>query len=237
MRPGVLITGGAKRIGAGMAHYFVARGYDIALHYNHSADEARQLQSELIKTGAACHIFKYDMADVSGMHHFMAALLDALPNCNALINNASVFERMEFLETDEALFDRQMDINFKAPFFLSQAFARRVGKGGIINMIDSDVTKNGISHFAYMLSKKTLADFTLLAARALGPGIRVNAVCPGCILPSGQNDASYEEKLRQLIPLQSHASVDEVAETAYWLLQQQHITGQLIYIDGGKHVI
>lgn len=237
MRPGVLITGGAKRIGAGMAHYFAARGYDIALHYNHSVNEARQLQAELIKSGAACHIFKHDMADISGMPHFMAAVLDALPNCNALINNASVFERMEFLETDEALFDRQMDINFKAPFFLSQAFARRVGKGGIINIIDSDVTKSNVSHFAYLLSKKALADFTLMAARALGSGIRVNAVCPGSILPSNQNDEAYEEKLLSLIPLKEHANVDEVAETTYWLLQQQHITGQLVYVDGGKHVL
>ena len=88
MRPGVLITGGARRIGAGMARYFAARGYDIGLHYNNSVSEARQLQAELTNAGVACHIFKHDMADIGGMPNFMAAVLDVLPNCNALINNA-----------------------------------------------------------------------------------------------------------------------------------------------------
>jgi|CXWL01.1.fsa_nt_gi NAD(P)-dependent dehydrogenase (short-subunit alcohol dehydrogenase family) len=240
MRPAVIITGGAKRVGAAMAMYFARKNFDIALHYNTSKNEAESLQKEIKKTGVACEIFSHDLSDSKGFITLIDNIHKKMPHCNVLINNASVFERCEFLETDEALFDRQFAVNFKAPFFLTQAFARKFGKNAgacVINILDTDISQNQISHFAYLLSKKTLADFTQMAARALGADIRVNGVCPGSMLPSAENYEGYEEKIKQLVPLKNQPTLDELSEAAFWLSGQRSITGQIINVDGGKHVL
>lgn len=235
-RPGVIITGGAKRVGAHIAVYFAKAGYDVALHYHMSEKEAEAVQGQVRAAGVNCEIFQADLADIAGIPAFIKTIHAAMPQCNLLVNNASVFERKEFLETDEAFFDEQFTVNVKAPFFLTQSFAKTFKKGSVINILDTDIVENSISHFAYLLSKKSLADFTKMAARALGPAIRVNGVCPGLVLPNVHNEKDYEEKTKKLIPLQSHPAPEEIAEGVRWLAEQQHITGQLIFIDGGKHV-
>lgn len=236
-RPAVIVTGGARRVGASIVRHFADNGYDIALHYNKSESEAKALQKDIEAMGVTCQLFQQDLSQISKLDGFIATIHKAMPHVSALINNASVFERAAFLETDEALFDRQFDANFKAPFFLTQSFARHVAKGSVINILDTEIVQTQGSHFAYLLSKKTLADFTIMGARALGPNIRVNAVCPGCPLPANEDDAKYVEKLKQVIPLQSHPEPKEIGEAALWLSNQKHITGQLIFVDGGKHVL
>jgi NAD(P)-dependent dehydrogenase (short-subunit alcohol dehydrogenase family) len=241
-RPAVIITGGAKRVGAATALYFAEKGYDIALHYNSSANEAKALQSEIQKTGATCEIFTHDLSDISGLDALIKTIHAKMPHAHALINNASIFERCEFLETDEALFDRQFAINFKAPFFLTQSFAKTFGKNPsacVINILDTDIAQNQVSHFAYLLSKKTLADFTEMAAIALGKDIRVNGVCPGAMLPASESASclAHYDKMGKIVPLKKHPSLDDLSEAIYWLTQQKSITGQIINVDGGKHVL
>jgi NAD(P)-dependent dehydrogenase (short-subunit alcohol dehydrogenase family) len=236
-RPAVIVTGGARRVGAAIVRHFADNGYDIALHYNKSEAEAKALQKEIKAKGVDCQLFAQDLSQISRLDGLITKIYEAMPNVTALINNASVFERASFLETDEALFDRQFDANFKAPFFLTQAFAKHVAKGSVINILDTDIVQTYVSHFAYLLSKKSLAEFTVMAARALGPNVRVNAVSPGCMLPSDQNDTSYEDKIKSIIPLKSHPELEELSATVLWLVVQKHITGQTIYVDGGKHVI
>lgn len=239
MHSGVIITGGAKRVGASLARYFASKNYDVALHYNTSKDEALALQQEIKGLGVACEIFQCDLQNVCEFPTLMAEIKAKMPNVNTLINNASVFERAEFMETSEELFDRQFAVNFKAPFFLTQEFSKVFGNNNtsIINMLDSDIVVTGGKHFAYLLAKKTLAEFTIMAAKALGADIRMNGVCIGCALPSNQNDELYEEKMAQIIPLKKHPNLDEIAEAVYWLTQQQSITGQMIFVDGGKHIL
>ncbi len=240
MQNAVIITGGAKRVGAAMAIYFAHKNFDIALHYNNSKNEALALQKKIQKIGVNCEIFSQDLSDSKGIAPLIDVIHKKMPHCNTLINNASIFERCEFLETDEELFDREFAINFKAPFFLTQAFAKKFGNNSgasVINIIDTDIVQNQISHFAYLLSKKTLADFTKMAARALGANIRVNGVCPGSMLPSAENYEGYDEKIKQLVPLKSQPSLDELSEAVFWLTQQHSITGQIINVDSGKHVL
>ena len=160
MRQGVIITGGAKRVGAAMAKYFAAKNFDIALHYNHSKNDAQALQSEIKAMGVACEIFAHDLADCKGLAGLIGNIHSKMPNCNALINNASVFERAELLETSEELFDRQFAVNLKAPFFLTQSFSKIFTKGCVVNVLDTDIAQIQTSHFAYLLSKKTFSDFT-----------------------------------------------------------------------------
>lgn len=240
MRPCVIITGGAKRVGADLAVYFADKGFDIALHYHNSKTEAQDLQQEIKNRGVQCELFQHDLSNAKSLPDLIDNIHKKMPNCTALINNASVFERGEFLETDEELFDRQFHVNFKAPFFLTQAFAKKFGTNTgacVINILDTDIVQNNISHFAYLLSKKTLADFTKMAAIALGKHIRVNGVCPGSMLPSQQNYPGFEEKIKALVPLKSQPSLNELSEAVYWLTQQMSITGQIINVDCGKHLL
>ncbi len=236
-RPAILITGAARRVGAATALYFARAGYDIALHYNQSKSEAEALQKEIEAVGADCRLFAHDLAGVKGFPALMAAVKKSLPRCAALINNASIFERASLMETDEALFDRQFAVNFKAPFFLTQAFAKTFGKGAVINILDTDIETNGISHFAYLLSKKALAEFTRAAARELGPDIRVNGVCPGIMLPSNELDLPYMKRLEADLPLKALALPEDAAKAVRWLCESTFVTGQLIHVDGGQHLL
>ena len=239
MKNAVIITGGAKRVGAAMAMYFAHKKFDIALHYNNSKTEAVALQKKIKKTGVTCEIFASDLGDSKGLTKLIDAIHKKMPHCNVLVNNASIFERCEFLETDEALFDRQFAINFKAPFFLTQAFAKTFGKNFgacVINILDSDIAQNHTSHFAYLLSKKVLADFTQMAARALGPRVRVNGVCPGILLPSNELDEEYMVKVAKILPLQRTATVEDVLSTVYGLCSNPALTGQFLFVDGGQNV-
>jgi NAD(P)-dependent dehydrogenase (short-subunit alcohol dehydrogenase family) len=231
-----LITGGARRVGAALCLYFAKNGYDIALHYRQSKEEAAAVKQQVEALGAACELFACDLADTVALPGLMSNVVRRFGRCDVLVNNASVFERAEFLETDEALFDRQMNINFKAPFFLTQAFAKQCKNGVVINLLDTDIAQIGGSHFIYLLSKKALAECTVMAARQLGPEIRVNGVCPGYVLPHSASDAAYIKEVEKTLPLKEHATVDEITEAVFWLCQQKHITGQIIYIDGGQHV-
>lgn len=233
----VIITGGAKRVGAALALYFAKQGYDIALHYHHSQADAERVRAEIEANGRQCMLFPRDLSDMAGIPALLERIHKAMPHCTALINNASVFERAPFMETDEALFDRQMDINVKAPFFLTQAFARTFQTGCVINLLDTQITDTQGSHFAYLLSKKTFAEFTQMAARALGPAIRVNGVCPGFLLPSNGFDEAYGEKLAASLPLGAVASLEQVAMAAHSLCENPAVTGQLLFTDGGQHLL
>lgn len=233
----VLITGGAKRVGAVLCEYFAERGYDIALHYSTSQKQARALQAKIKKRGVACEIFCHDLRDAPGLPSLMRQVKKSMPHCIALINNASIFERAKLMETDIALFDRQVAVNFKAPFFLTRAFAGAFGKGAVVNIMDTDIVKTQGSNFIYLQSKKMLADFTQMAARELGPKIRVNGVCPGTMLPSEGFDAAYIKRFAQRLPLKKTAIPLDVAGAALWLCESPALTGQLIFVDGGQHLL
>jgi NAD(P)-dependent dehydrogenase (short-subunit alcohol dehydrogenase family) len=233
----VIITGGAKRVGAALSRSFARRGFDILLHYHRSASDALLLKAEIEALGRACILLPQDLSDIQALPALIKKAHEAMPHCAALINNASVFEQAVFTETDEALLDHQFAANFKAPFFLTQAFAATFGKGCVINMLDTHITQTHGTHFAYLLSKKTLAEFTLMAARALGPAVRVNGVCPGILLPSNELDKSYMEELSPTLPLQKLGALQDVAEAAHWLCSAEGITGQLIFTDGGQHLL
>jgi len=236
-RSAILITGGARRVGAALARHFAASGYDIALHYNRSESDAKQLAKEMEATGAKCTLFAQDLRDGNALFALMEKVHKAMPGCVALINNASIFERAPLMDTDQDCFDRHMAINLKAPILLTQAFARYFGKGCVVNLLDANITKAQGSHFAYMLSKKALAEFTVMAAGQLGPDIRVNGVCPGVVLTANESDEAYKQKIEAALPLQAHPTLKELADAVYWLVTQPHLTGQLIFVDGGKHVL
>lgn len=232
----VLITGAAQRVGAALALHFAQSGFDVGLHYHRSQAAALRIQKDIEQLGARCVLFRHDMQDIKGIPVFMREVRRQLPNASVLVNNASVFERARFMETDEAFFDHQMTVNFKAPFFLTQAYVSEYAEGVVINMLDADIGKSQGSHFAYLLSKKVFAEFTLMAAKQLAPSVRVHGICPGILMPSNELDVAYIEKLAPTLPQQRIGTLEEVADAALWLARTAS-TGQLIYVDGGMHTV
>ena len=153
-----------------------------------------------------------------------------------MVNNAAVFQKAPLTQTDRKLFDSHFDLNFKAPFFLSRDFARICKTGQIINILDSRITRNRSSHFAYTLSKKALADFTRLAAAELAPDIRVNAVAPGYILPPSNINQRDAEKMIRKIPLQNKGTLKAVTQSIRFLIENNYLTGEIIFADGGQNL-
>lgn len=235
-RNAVFITGAARRVGAYVAMHFAKAGYDIVLHYHNSQAAAQRMKEDIESYGVTCTLVNHDMQDIPGIDALLRSVHQIAPHCSVLINNASVFDRGTFMETTEALFDQQMHVNFKAPFFTTQAFAKYFKKGCVINMLDTSISETQGSHFAYLLSKKVLADFTKMAARELGPHITCHGICPGILLPSNELDQEYIEKLQPTLPMHEIGELDDIADTALWL-SQSPTTGQCIFIDGGQHVL
>src|SRR3989338_8191361 len=181
MRDAVLITGAAKRIGKSIALLLAVLGFDVAVYYNRSKKEALQTAGEIESYGVRCELFSCDLSSEKNVRPLVSAVLKKFPNLSLLINSASIFEKSSL--TDSRAFDRHFRVNFKTPYILSSEFAKICKQGQIINILDTHITQNKSAFAAYLLSKKSLADFTKLAAVEFAPHIRVNAIAPGLILP------------------------------------------------------
>lgn len=236
MKGTAIITGGARRLGRDIVLDLARLGWDIALHYNHSDRQAHALRQEIIAMGRHCTIYKADLSRLAEAKKLISSVFAASPDCRVLINNAAVFERANLADTTEDMFDRNISVNLKAPIFLTQMFAARAGCGCVVNMLDSRVARNVGAYFAYMLTKKALADFTLLAARQLAPDIRVNGVCPGLILPPDDKSDDTFAKIIPKIPMLRKGEPVEVVAAVRFLVESDYVTGQLLYIDGGDHL-
>ncbi len=236
MKKAAFITGAAERLGKAMALALAGMGYDIALHYNSSEKHAKKTAEEIKSLGRKCGIFKADLSDIKGIKPLTARVFRTFPNCSLLINNASIFENRDFMEVTEESFDREFALNFKAPFFLSQEFSRRKSAEIIVNMLDTRVSRIEPGHFVYNLSKKALRDFTLMAARALGPKIRVNGICPGPILPPPGKDSKYLRRISGNTPLGKPGHPDYVISALKYILDNSYVTGECLYVDGGQHL-
>ncbi len=231
-----LVTGGARRIGAAIARALADHGFDVALHYRTSAESARHTAAEIEGRGRRCRLFRCDLND----HRETAALIpkvrEQFSDLNVLVNNASIFERATLAATGPELFERHFNINLKAPFFLTQAFARDCGQGQVVNIVDTRVSRSDPHHAAYTLSKKTLLELTKMAARELGPAIRVNGVSPGMILPPSGGAVHELERRSTALPLKRIGDTDNLIDAVLFLLDNPFVTGECIRVDGGEHL-
>jgi pteridine reductase len=232
-----LVTGAAKRLGQAVALYLADQGYSIALHYNTSKAEAMKTAALLYKKNVRCELFRCDLGDAKETGRLIADVHKALPNFNVLVNSASIFVPNTFGAQDLSLFEAHWNINFKAPYILSCEFARLVKKGQIINFIDTNAAKYTTKYADYLLTKKTLAEFTKMSAVAWGPSIRVNGVSPGMILPSVHSSKDDRQQRAKKIPLKAVGDPKYIVETIDFLLKNTYITGQIIPVDGGEQLV
>ncbi len=236
-RPAALVTGSAVRVGRAIAEALGEAGYDLALHYCQSRSQAEDLATQLRQSGRTCELVPADLTDVGQTSTLIADVKKRFAGLNLLVNSASIFEDASLRQTEADLFDRHFNLNFKAPFCLTRDFANQVGQGHIINILDQRVRQVRTDYVAYTLSKKALADFTLLAAKELAPDIRVNGIAPGYILPPVGTGPAATDRISGKIPLQRQGTLDNMVCALKYLIKNPFVTGDILYVDGGESLL
>lgn len=239
MKRTVMITGSARRVGAGIARLLASEGWEIVLHYNHSRNEAVELSEELQKEypDRQFPVIQCDLSTQDTVLSVFKQLPDSISQVDALVNNASTFNAGRIIETTPAFYRKEMAVNFEAPFFLIQAFVKAYGKGAVVNMLDTKVVKNEGGNAAYLLAKKSLAEFTRMAALDFAPDIRVNGVAPGPVLPPPGREDNYLKDVIEQTPLKKQVPVNDIAASVSFLLNNPSVTGQILFCDSGSHLV
>lgn len=236
-QPFALVTGGARRIGRTICQTLSRLGYGVAIQYHRSKQEAEELKEEIHAQGQAAGTFSCNLLDPEQTRQLIPLVREHYPGLNLLVNNASVFLRDSLREADLNQWEDHQRIHGQAPFLLIQDFARHCRQGQVINILDTHVTANQTSHFTYLLSKKNLLALTEMAALALAPDIRVNGIAPGLILPPEEESEGYLQRLAKDIPLRRRGNPEHVAQTVRFLIENDYVTGQVIFNDGGEHLL
>jgi NAD(P)-dependent dehydrogenase (short-subunit alcohol dehydrogenase family) len=235
-----LVTGGAKRIGAGIVRALAEDGWRVLLHYNTSASEAEALASSLTASGGAVETIECDLSNLE-------ATLNLIPECNklvgpldCLINNASLFEPDCLTSVEPARWQRQLDVNLRAPTLLTKAFAKAFPegrKGCIINMLDNKIFSPNPDYFSYSIGKFGLKGLTEMAAMSLGPRIRVCGIAPGLTTISGdQTEEDFERQSTKNL-LERSSDTGEIAKAVRFILGSRIFNGQIIVVDGGQTLL
>lgn len=235
-----LVTGAARRIGRAIALELAAHGHDIALHFGNSRAEAEGLAAEIRKQGRTCEIFRADLAREHETAALIPAITRAMGPLSALINNASVFEDDTLSTMTRESWDRHIETNLRAPLVLTQAFAAQMPKGArgaVVNIIDQRVLKPTPQFLSYLVSKQALFNLTRTLAQTLAPAIRVNAVAPGPTIQNARQSADDFARQSASLPLGRGGTPEEIAAAVSWLIEAQSVTGQMIAVDGGQHLI
>lgn len=231
-----LVTGAARRLGAAFARRLTGAGCDVCLHYGSTPAEG--LASELAREhGVRTAAVQADLAEPGAAMALFERAVAALGPIDLLVNSASIFEPLDFAATDLADWERHLAVNLTAPFLISQAFARqRAGRPGVIlNLLDWRALRPGADHFAYTISKAGLAAMTTSLAQALAPSIRVNGLALGAVLPP--SGAAADDAPAAAAPLGRWATLQETTDALLFLLAgPDFITGEVLHLDGGRHL-
>jgi len=235
-----LITGGAKRLGREIALALAGRGMNIVLHYHTSGADAAELAQRISRIGVKAHIVAGDLADLSRTDELMNRAIKAAGKIDVLINNAAIYGTDQFYDLLPQDLEISLRVNALSPLLLARIFAaqaRGAAGGNIINLLDCRIRDYDRGHVSYSLSKKLLSYLTEMMAVEFAPEVRVNGVAPGIILPEPGKGSEYIEKLKLSNPLKKWGSVDDVTRTVLFLLESDFITGQVIFIDGGRSLM
>ncbi len=218
-----LVTGGAVRIGKAITQALQAAGAEVTVHYRNSRAEAEALSPFTVQAALQSP-------------EECSRLIEQAGSIDILVNNASSFTKDSLVDATPERVQREFQANLFAPMELTRQFAAQAEQGAVINLLDRRICCNDTSCVPYSISKKGLAELTKLSALELAPRIRVNAVAPGPVLPPGGSAQSACE-LAGTIPLTELPTPEQIAEAALFLLRADSVTGQIIYVDGGQHLL
>jgi NAD(P)-dependent dehydrogenase (short-subunit alcohol dehydrogenase family) len=235
-----LVTGASARIGKAIALSLGLSGYKVAVHYRGSRQDADETASDITSKGGVAEVFSANLAEEDEVEDLFEDAATRLGPITCLINNASQFENDDLKSMTRASWDAHIEPNLRAPLRLSQLLAETLGegkKGNIINLIDQRVLKLTPQFLSYTVSKAALWTLTQTLAQALAPNIRVNAIAPGPTLRNQrQSEADFQQQIDATL-LKRGASLEELTRTVNFILSTPSMTGQMIALDGGQHLI
>jgi pteridine reductase len=237
----VLITGGARRVGAAIARELHAAGANLAIHYRKSASEAAELARELngLRAGTAATV-RAELLDVTQLPMLVDFAKRSFGGLDVLVNNASTFYPTRLGAITPQAFDDLLGTNLKVPLFLAQAALPmlKASRGLILNIVDIHALRPLRDHTVYCTAKAGLHMLTRSLAKELGPDIRVNGISPGPVLwPEGSGDEAQREKIIQRTILKRMGTPADIARTAlFFAAHAPFITGQVLAVDGGRSV-
>ncbi|MCK6442704.1 SDR family oxidoreductase [Elstera cyanobacteriorum] len=235
----ILITGAAKRVGAGLAKDLAAAGHRILVHYNASATEAAGVVAEIDAAGGTAWAVQADLATRDGIEALLPRARALAGPVDGLIHNASLFEFDHLNSLDWPLFDAHLTVNLAAPAFLSRDFARQpdIDSGVIIAILDQKVDNLNPDFLSYTLGKVGLKGLMRMLAMQLAPRVRVGAVSPGLTLISGRQTEDSFATAHQATPLGRGSTVADLARACRFILETESFTGQTITVDGGESLM
>ncbi len=223
-----LVTGGAVRIGRAIADALAAEGVEVIVHFQTSEKEAQAFWPNIIQA---------DLNDPAQCEMLIERAVEEFGPIDILINNAAVFHQTNLRDSTTETVMAELQPNLLAPLALIRGFAKQETGGKIINLLDQRITGHDTTCIPYMLSKKGLEELTKLAAIDLAPGITVNAVAPGAILPPPNKKSDIAWEPAGSIPLKKRPTPEDVAEAVLYLLKNDSVTGQTLFVDGGQNLL
>jgi pteridine reductase len=233
-----LVTGAGRRVGRAIALALGARGMRVVVHYNGSVAGADETVATIVAAGGRATAIHADLSSVVECERLIDAVVAREGELYALVNSAAVMLRTPVGTVTADDWDAMFALNTRAPFFLAQraAPALRVTQGSIVNIADLAAFESWPAYVPHGMTKAALVQMTRALARALAPGLRVNAVAPGVVLlPEGWTEADAEH-LRSTTPLGRLGTPEDVAQAVLYLLEAQFVTGEVIRVDGGRHI-
>ena len=243
-----LVTGAGKRLGRAMALYLARRGHDVAVHYASSADEAEAVVAEIRALGRKAQAFQADLLSEDATQALIPTVTAAMGPLTVLVNNASIFEYDRIETSTRQSWDRHIESNLRAPYVLTQAFARQcppatpdeagepLAQGLVVNMIDQRILKLTPEFSTYTIAKMGLWALTRTAAQGLAPHVRVNAIGPGPTLQGARQSAQHFARQRAATVLGRGANPADITAALGFFLDSPAVTGQFLAIDGGQHL-
>jgi NAD(P)-dependent dehydrogenase (short-subunit alcohol dehydrogenase family) len=242
-----LVTGAAKRLGQALALRLAEEGFDVAVHYRGSEEAARRTAAQLRERGAAAEVFRADLSEPDAPRDLIAAVVETFGRLDVLVNSAASFLSRPLAESDAALWDRVFPVNLRAPALLTASaaphLAHAASGGGpaglVVNMVDLSALYPWRGYAVHGAVKAGLLQLTRTAALELAPSVRVNAIVPGPILPPPgvAEESEAWRRTGERIPLGRPGDPANVAAALSYLLTNDFVTGDVLSVDGGEHLL
>ena len=233
-----LVTGAGVRVGKRIALALAGTGMHVAVHYHSSAGPAGETVAEIRALGVEAEAFQGDLSRTESIRALIEAIDARWGRLDVLVNSAAIFPRTPWDEIDEAVWDRTLDVNLKAPFFTAWhavPLMRRGGGGKIINIADWAGLRPYRNYLPYVISKGGIITMTKAMAKELAPEIAVNAIAPGPVMLPEDFDPAAAERIRKGTLLQRLGSPDDIAQSAVYLVAMtDFVTGHVLVVDGGR---
>lgn len=234
-----LVTGAGRRLGRAMAAALASRGMTLAIHHHASSAGARELRDEIVRSGGRAVCFPADLTDASAAQALPQRVVRELGGLDVLVNSAAVMHRLRFDETTPEQWDAILDLNLRSIFFCTQgaAPALRAARGKVVNLADLSGVQPWPGFAAHSISKAGVVMLTKVMARSLAPDVTVNAIAPGAVLVPDEYDADERERLARSTPLRRLGNpADAIAALLYLLEGGDFVTGEVLVVDGGRHL-